>query len=228
MKILLVSATPLEIRPLLSYLEFIRKGSDFLDHYRFRKTLIDVLVPGIGMAIGSYHMGKQLASAKYDLAINAGICGAYSKSLKVGTVVEVIEERFPELGAEDGDQFINVFDLGLTNHDMYPFNHGIISNKSLPGSETLKQLKKVSGNTVNTIHGNRNTIEKIKALFPSDVETMEGAAFLYSCLLENIPCAEVRAVSNFVDERSLAEWDIKLAVKNLNSTLRKIIDEVAV
>ena len=227
MKILLVSATPFEIRPLLGHLEFIRKGSDFLNHYRYGKTLIDVLLPGIGMAIGSYHMGKQLASAKYDVAINAGICGSYSTSLKVGTVVEVIEDRFPELGAEDGDQFITVFDLGLTDHEMVPFNHGILSNKSLPGSETLKQLKKVSGNTVNTIHGNHNAIEKVKASFPADVETMEGAAFLYSCLSENIPCAQVRSVSNIVEERSRAKWDITLAVKNLNKTVIRIIQEIA-
>lgn len=227
MNILLVSATALEIRPLLGHLEFIRKGSEYLDHYLWGNSMIDVLVPGIGMTIGSYYMGKQLASAKYDIAINAGICGSYSENLEVGTVVEVIEDRFPELGAEDDDQFITVFDMGLSDRDKYPFTNGILTSGSLPGSETLKQLKKVRSNTVNTIHGNRNTIEKVKALFPADVETMEGAAFFYSCLTEKLPCAQVRSVSNNVEERSRTKWDITLAVKNLNGVMKKIVEEIA-
>lgn len=228
MKILLVSATILEIRPLLTHLEFIRKGSDYLDHYRSGKTEIDVLIPGIGMAINAYHLGKQLASVKYDAAINAGICGSYSKSLKPGTVLEVVEDRFPELGTEDGEEFINVFELGLSDRDMFPFERGILSNKSMLGSETLKLLKKVNGNTVNTINGNHRSIEKVKALFPADVETMEGAAFFYSCLSDKIPCTQIRSVSNFVAERSLAKWDIPLAVKNLNKVLKKIVEEIMI
>lgn len=227
MRILLVSATMLEIRPFLNSVEFIRNDSEYLEHYRSGRSLIDVLFPGIGMAFTAFHMGKQLASSGYDIAVNAGICGSYNRNLKAGSVVEVTEDRFPELGAEDGTQFINMFELGLTDCNMHPFKNGILSNKAFHGSETLKKLKKVKGNTVNTIHGNNDSINKLKALFPADVETMEGAAFFYSCLSENIPCAQVRSVSNFVGERIQANWDIPLALKNLNRTVKKIIEEIS-
>jgi futalosine hydrolase len=228
MKILLVSATIMEIRPLLDHLVLIKKGSAFLEHYRVEKALVDILFPGVGMVATAYHLGKHLASSRYDIALNAGICGSYGKELAVGSVVQVTSDRICEMGAEDREKFTTVFDLGLVDKNSHPYNNGILSSLPVSGSKTLDNLKKVQANTVNTIHENRKSIERIKSLFPAGVESMEGSAFFYSCISKNIPCAQIRAVSNFVDERALAEWDIKHAVKNLNLTLKSIIEEIAV
>jgi len=90
----------------------------------------------------------------------------------------------------------------------------------------LQNLKQVTGITSNTIHGEINSILQIKELFHPDIETMGGAAFLYGCLFEKIPCAQVRAISNFVEERDKSRWNIPLAVQNLTTTTLKILDDL--
>ncbi|HEY9083244.1 MAG TPA: hypothetical protein VIN73_07910, partial [Vicingaceae bacterium] len=81
----------------------------------------------------------------------------------------------------------------------------------------------VKGITVNTTHGDETSIAKVKNLFHPQVESMEGAAFLYACLLEGISCLQIRAISNKVERRNKDNWDIKLAVKNLTEKSLAII-----
>ena len=47
--------------------------------------------------------------------------------------------------------------------------------------------------------------------------------FFQVCEKFNIPCLQIRSVSNKVEKRDLQKWDIDLAVKNLNEELEKII-----
>jgi futalosine hydrolase len=53
---------------------------------------------------------------------------------------------------------------------------------------------------------------------------MEGAAFMYACLIHQIPFAEVRAVSNVVEKRNRASWKLREAIDNLNTTAQQIVD----
>jgi futalosine hydrolase len=65
----------------------------------------------------------------------------------------------------------------------------------------------------------------VKRLNPH-VESMEGAAFFYACMIEKIPCAQIRAVSNFIEKRNRDNWNIALAIKNLNETAIEIINNL--
>ena len=55
---------------------------------------------------------------------------------------------------------------------------------------------------------------------------MEGAAVFYVCLNEKIPCCQIRSISNFVGESDKNKWNIPLALKNLEDTILKILDEI--
>ena len=79
---------------------------------------------------------------------------------------------------------------------------------------------------MNTTHGNKTSIQLFKEKFNADIETMEGAAIFYVCLLENIPFLQIRAISNYVEERNTANWNIPLAIKNLNNKLIEIIEKI--
>ena len=85
-------------------------------------------------------------------------------------------------------------------------------------------MPKVKAISVNTTHGDDESIKKVKGLFNPQVESMEGAAFFYACLLEGITCAQVRSISNRVEKRNKDNWNIPLAVKNLCATTLKIIN----
>jgi futalosine hydrolase len=227
MKILIVAATSFEIRPFLNKLIFLEKTDDYLEHYLFGNTHLHVLIPGVGMMFTAFHLGRQLLREKYDYVINAGICGSYSHSLPLGEVVEIIEDCISELGAEDSDRFLTLFDLGLMDPDEIPYKNGKLTNSLPISSGTLEKLRKVRGITVNTVHGNKDSIERIKTLFSPSAESMEGAAFLYACLLAKIPNAQIRAVSNYVEERDRSRWNLDLALRNLNNVLIELLGDIA-
>ncbi len=232
MKLLLVAATAFEVRPLAAKLPLISQESEVLSTHLFNNSTVDILVTGVGMVLTSWHLGRLFAANHYDLAINAGIAGAFSTDIKIGTVVNVTEDCISELGAEDGEDFLTIFDLGLMDPNQHPYQEGKLINGSKVKSKTVEVLKKVSGSTVNTIHQKQEDRfagrqAKGKTERQVDVESMEGAAFLFGCLSEKIPCIQIRSVSNYVAVRDKSKWNIKLALDNLNKTLLEIIRDVS-
>jgi futalosine hydrolase len=207
MKILLVSATELEIAPLISF--FKKHPSEtVLQQYTYRKNTIDVLVTGVGMTVTAYQLARTV-NDEYNLAINAGVAGSFKTDIPLGTVVDVVSDSFADMGAEDGDDFIPLYELGLVERSVY--------NIRSAGYDRELGLRKVRGITVNTIHGNTSSIKKVVKRFNPDIESMEGAAFFYACAQENIPCLQLRSISNYVEKRDKSKWRMDLAIHNLNS-----------
>lgn len=225
MKILIVAATTSEIRPAMEKLNFSGENGRIM-HHLYKNHQVDILITGIGMVATSYHVAKTLMAKKYDLAVNAGICGAFHPHLHIGEVVNVARDCFPELGAENKNEFLTIFELGLEDPSEFPYQDGMIENKSWKTLTGIINLPEVTGVTANTVHGNKTSIEKLTSRFHPQTESMEGAAFLYVCLMEKIPCLQLRAVSNFVEERDKPGWNIELALKNLNKTLIELLNKL--
>ena len=55
---------------------------------------------------------------------------------------------------------------------------------------------------------------------------MEGAAFFQVCNTFNVPCIQIRAISNKVEHRNKDNWNLPLAIKNLNNKVEEIITEL--
>ncbi len=214
MNILIVSATSLEIAPFLKEIGAETDGSIISSH-TFNDHNIDILFTGVGMTQTAFYLGRYLRNG-YDLAINAGICGSFKSLIKLGDVVCINEDYFADLGAEDDEKFLSVLELNLPGayyvKNQNPYTNTVIAN-----------LKIARGISVNTVHGNEASIKKLSGRLQTDVESMEGAAFLWSCNQEKTKCVQVRAVSNYVEKRDRSKWDIELAVKNLNEVLVKLV-----
>ena len=221
MNILIVSATKLEIEPLLLPFQYKKEINKNLKNYSYLNHSVDVLICGIGMTATAFWMGKTLDSKKYDFSINLGIAGSFDAHLKIGETVHVIADEISELGAEDGDQFLSLTELGLIQ------NHPKISNTNPIKNTILSSLKQVNGITVNTVHGANHSIEKVKKRFNPQVESMEGAAFLMACLSEKIECVQIRTISNLVEKRNKDNWNIPLAINNLCETALKLIKNLS-
>ena len=67
-----------------------------------------------------------------------------------------------------------------------------------------------------------------KEKFSADIETMEGAAFHYVCLHQQINFLQLRSISNIVGERDKTKWKTKEAINNLNDELFKIIKNLTI
>ncbi|HXB92561.1 MAG TPA: hypothetical protein VNU72_09740, partial [Puia sp.] len=62
-------------------------------------------------------------------------------------------------------------------------------------------------------------MEWYRRQYDPTVESMEGAALHFVCLLEKVPFLQLRSVSNDVGTRDKSKWDIKKAVARLNEEL---------
>lgn len=202
MKILLVAATSLEIEPLLSHFQINQSTINI------QGNIISVLITGVGMTATAFALGKALNSETFDLSINIGIAGAFDRSLKMAEVVSVNLDCFAELGAEDGENFISIDELNLGKAGIKPshlYNHTLLSS-----------LKKVKGITVNKVHGNDESIYTTVTRLNPQVESMESAAFFYACNQASLACLQLRAISNYIERRNRDNWNIALAIKNVN------------
>lgn len=225
MYILFVSATSLEIKPFIENFTFVEQKETNLNTYKYRDFDIDVLITGIGMVATAFYMGKTLQSYNYDAAINVGIAGCFDKNIVLGEVFNIISDCFSELGADNGEYFLSLIDLKLIEENCFPFSNMELINQSVFKSKTINQLPIAKGITVNTIHGNEDAIEKVKKLYNPTIESMEGAAFMYACMLQNLKHIQIRSISNYVEKRNKDSWNIALAINNLNYKLIEILDE---
>ncbi len=205
MKILLVSATENEM------------GS--LETTWFRKNQVDTLITGVGMVATTHALTRELQDKTYDLAINIGLAGSFDRNIQIGEIVRVTEDIFSELGAEDDNNFLSLKEMGLEGTDIF-------INLDENENPLFSSFRKVRAITVNTVHGNENSIAKIHKRLHPQIETMEGAAFFYVCGKENIPALQLRSISNYVEKRNKDAWDIPLALGKLNVTVAELLEKL--
>jgi futalosine hydrolase len=180
---------------------------------------IDILTTGVGMVATAARTARALAQTRYDLALNFGVCGSFDRGLSPGCVVHVVSDRIAELGAEDDEAFMTIEEMQLPAEPAFV-------NAAPPANEGLRGLPQVSGITVNTVHGNERSIASVVRRFAPQVESMEGAAFMYACLINSVPFAQVRAVSNIVEKRNREAWNLGEAIGNLGRTAVAILEDL--
>lgn len=226
MRLLLVAATEGEVVPLIERLGPLAPHAPGLSRAHCAGHTVDLLVTGVGMVATAARLARVLARHDYDLVLNLGVCGAFDRSLPLGTVVQVTSDCLPELGVEDGPTFIPADAMGLVPADEPPFAGGRLVNDVPPSAPTLDALPRVSGITVNTVHGDERTIAGVTSRLAPQVETMEGAAVMYACLTADLPFAQVRAVSNYVERRNRAAWKMAEAIRALGDTTLALLHEL--
>jgi len=214
MYILLVAATENEIRTTSDWLSSV-KGS-------VNGHEVEVLITGVGSAATSYALTRQLLWRSPEMVIQAGIGGSFKNEYPPETVAFIREEVFADLGVFQNTVFDDIFDLGFTGADDHPFTNRILVNSQL---ETWIKygLPFLRGATINCISSTPEQIDAIKNKYDPAIESMEGAALHYACLMEHIPFIQLRAVSNFVGERNKEKWKMIEAITVLNEKLRRIL-----
>ncbi|MEY4936613.1 MAG: futalosine hydrolase [Bacteroidota bacterium] len=195
-QILLVSATRFEIQPTL----------DFLKQYQEKNIHVTVLITGVGMLNTGFCLGQHLAKNQYDLAIQAGIAGSFRREVPLGAVVQVVSEQYGDFGVEEADGSFT---------DMQTM--GFIETNYLKNDYEIKNVPVAKGLTVQKVHGFQPNIDKIIIKYNPDIETMEGIAFFQACLHHSLDFLALRGISNYVESRNRAAWNIPLAIQNVNN-----------
>ncbi len=225
--ILLVSATEVEIRPLLDKLNQPVYFNSFIkEYYLSQNTNLDIIVTGVGIPFTIYRTMRIFSRIKYDLVINVGIAGSFNDNYAVGSIVNVVSDQFADLGIMEVDGFHSIFDKNLADFNEKPFTDGKLINSNNNKYPLIDKLPKVNGITVNTAHAISGCNELYTQKFNADIETMEGAAVFYVSMLEKTPFLGIRAISNKVDIRDKALWNMPLAIKNLNEFVYDLLKEL--
>lgn len=210
MKLLIVAATEME-------LDQIRAST------KSSKLDIQYYCHGIGLVSCVYNLTEKLNS-NFNLVIQVGIAGTYKKEYQVGDTVFVESDQLGDEGAENNESLLTTFDLGLKDLNESPYSKGILVN--LHTSFFPKNLPRVTGLTTNLSSGSSETIKKRKLKYNADIETMEGAAFHFVCLMKKNPFVQIRTISNIVEPRNKENWNIPLALSQNASIIIQYINNL--
>jgi futalosine hydrolase len=215
MKILLIAATQAEIAPFCKKLNFLEHEVNILGDFQ-----IKVLITGAGMVSTTYQLTKSLQHFHPDLFLNVGIAGSIDPLIIRKSLVRVTNDHFFAFGAEHHDSFLPASQIGLQ-----PKHFDIIESIPFPDNiskltDKFNPIQAVKGITVQTVHGEEQSILKLKRLNPeAQIESMEGAAVFYVGLHEQIPVIQLRSISNPVEPRNREGWDIEGSIAVLNDFL---------
>lgn len=188
----------------------------------YRSRPIYLALTGIGKvnaAIVTTHLLERLKPA---LIVNTGCGGAYPDSgLAVGNLAVATAEVYGDEGVltvngwhnleiigipsveRKGNRYSNEFPLSM---ELAAKVFGFATSLGLP----VKRGKFV---TVSTCSGTYLRGEELEKRFGGICENMEGAAVAHTALLYDTPFLEVRGISNLVEDRNIATWDIPRAVE---------------
>lgn len=243
MRVLLVTATVLEFRPLLERAGIRVVAGEVgvpgrlldLSHSVFPNAPsqagavpphCDLLVTGVGQLQCAVHLARTLARSPYSLVVQAGLAGSFTPAIPKRAVVRVASEVCADLGAEDRTGFLDLRDMGLLDPNLPPFQDGLLVAPELPYS-SVQTLPAVSSVTVNRVLSAPESIAWVRKRYAPQVVNMEGAACFYAALLAGVPFVQLRAVSDMVGPRDRAQWDIPGAVRALDEAVQGVLQELA-
>jgi futalosine hydrolase len=177
---------------------------------------VTVLVGGVGAARAAAAVSRALAlDPGYGAVISAGIGGAFPGRAEPGALLLARRVVAADLGAEAPDgRYLSVDELG--------FGAATVEAGRIPG------LDAVVGTilTVNTATGTAERAAELTRRHPEAVgEAMEGYGVAAAAqLADDLPFAEVRAVSNLVGPRDRDAWRLDLALAALTAAARPIAE----
>jgi futalosine hydrolase len=219
MRIAVVTATELEAGPIRAYV------SERL--YLRSRHMFDVWITGVGTLQATAMLSHMLREERPDLLIQAGVGGGFHP-LKhpIGSCVAIGSEVQGDLGVmEHHGSWRTLEDMGLLDPDAFPFQEGRLPNPHIGLLSTAGQPV-VKGVTVNRVSTEPDIISMMAHRLQADVESMEGAAFHYICLMENIPFLQLRGISNLVGDRDKSRWQMSAALEAVRDALFMTIDRL--
>lgn len=202
--ILLTVATENEIKP--------------LQHFLAAADRVEVLVTGMGPVRAAASLGSCLGRRGGEVVavVNIGVAGAYVDSGPDLLDICLAQQEFlGDFGICMPDK-IQDFSPELTKGDMpMLFNKELISGCADRLQDHDVACKTVNFVTVNCASGSRRRGDLLRDKFAAGCENMEGAAVAMVCNAFNIPCVEMRCVSNMVLDRDVSSWKLNAAIEKI-------------
>ncbi|GAA2632233.1 hypothetical protein GCM10010399_75670 [Dactylosporangium fulvum] len=173
-----------------------------------------VVAGGVGPAEAAAGTARLLTRAEcegrpFDAVLSAGIGGGFAGRADVGGLVIADRSVAADLGAEDGDGFIDIETLGFGRGRRTADERLLAALRTaLPGAVVAPVV------TVTTATGSAARTAVLAARVPgAAAEGMEG--FGVAVAAEGVAFGELRAISNAVGPRDRSAWRIPQALARL-------------
>jgi futalosine hydrolase len=181
------------------------------------------VVSGIGAVNAALATQAGILEHQPSMILSVGIGGAYpSSGLQPGDAAVSSVITYAGLGAMDGEQFLDLEQLGFPLLE----RGGTKMFNTLPVSDLFRDFAEAAGITygrfltLETVTGSLETASRLEKQVPGAlVEGMEGAGVAHVAFKHNIPCLEVRGISNMVGPRDRNKWKIPEAMRALSRAL---------
>ena len=212
--LLVAVATENEIRPLKKFLSCA-------EH-------LEVLVTGMGPAATAASLSNYLSLHGLSIhgVVNIGVGGAYVNSgLTLLDICLAQQEVFGDFGICMQDEILD-FEPGLSQLSTpILFNEELVSNSKKILSINEMKFKTANFVTVNCCSGTKKRGDYLRQKFAAGCENMEGAAVAMVCNTFNIPCVELRCISNMVEDRNTATWMLEDAIAKICMVAEAVLKE---
>ena len=211
--ILLVAATEMEALPLAGE----KTGLQY-----------ELFVAGVGPLETAVRLTRRLCEGGRDvsLVLNFGAAGAYAGS-GAGLLDICLAES--EVMGDFGichEESVAPFDGQLASRSVFPLNSRYVAQAwEILGKQDYGCKKGVFV----TVNGATATARRgafLHAVHNGLCENMEGGAVARVCEEFAIPCLEVRCVSNMVEDRNLANWQLAAAVQKGGQAVSLLVDHL--
>lgn len=234
--IAVTAATPLEISALVEAFHAERLRS-LLPWDIFvadeASTKIIFTISGIGTSNASAATALVAHLFAPELLISTGCAGAYPGcGLEIGNISLATTEVFADEGVMTPEGWHSLEHIGIPLLDRNGrrfFNEIPLSHQAnaaaLEVAEQLGIASLATGRflTVATCSGTNARGEELQDRFGGICENMEGAAVALIAARYGIECMELRGISNYVENRDTARWNVSLAASNSQRFLEQLI-----
>ena len=187
-------------------------------------------------------MGKVNAAHAATLAIERyrpgaviifGIGGAYpSSGAKVGDVVLAKDEVAGDEGVLTHEGFKDTEYIGIPLlklssagiYNTYPASDRLLENAVATLGSGAGAPRVGTFVTLSTCTGTSTRARELEVRYSGLCENMEGAAAAHVALSHGLPWLEVRGISNIVQDRDLATWDIPRAARAVQHAVVRVLE----
>ncbi|MBI4843988.1 MAG: futalosine hydrolase [Nitrospirae bacterium] len=188
---------------------------------------------GIGKVNAALSTAAILENFEVSLILIAGIGGSYEGSgLKRGDIAVAAKEIYGDEGVAGPEGYLGLKEIGIplvAKRGKKYFNHFPLKAKpaikALAGHQPAAGLKTGNFVTVSSVSGSAGRALSLGKRFRAICENMEGAAAAHVCAVYGVEMLEVRGISNMAGIRDKREWNMKLASKNCQKSILRIIEK---
>lgn len=213
----------------------VRRKKGLRETYRGKVGSATVLlaVTGIGKANTASALTALLERHTPRLLIDTGCAGAYGGSgLTVGDLAVASAEIYGDEGVLTPAGWESLEAIGipqLERGESRFFNEFPLA--FLPAERAMQlgvalgvTMRRGRFVTVSTCSGTSARGDELARRFDSICENMEGAVAAHLALRYGVDCLELRGISNMVEDRDLAGWNIPLAVERAQRFILKFLE----